>query len=353
MSTLIGRPLTTDLESPPGVAKKPRPITSGGLSTTPIVGAYGTTGGNMASTMPSGQPAPAAPTSTPPGSAGPSLAIGGQKHAKTPTMASVPAGPPTAAPPLVPTSSGFLSSGAQDLIDQYVRNTQQQGSQELQRQLTEDLLPSLKAAAAANGQVNNDGTVNGAFLENLTRQQGQVGRELANIVLGAQTQGLDKSLEQGRFEAGQSLTREIESARNDLTRLQITTNAGLEQQRIALQDKVATGQLSLGQATLEFERARAETDAAVKQQQLRIQMMELLGGQQLEETKFATGTIMDALGRQRSDISMLGQLGGQDFAELIDAIQATKAGGMTTRQSGGGDVLGDVLGTAMAVKFLV
>lgn len=250
------------------------------------------------------------------------------------------------APP-APTFS--VSPVAQGMIDRYVGNTQQQGSQELQRQLQEDFLPSLKSAAAASGQVNADGTVNGSFLENFTRQQGQVGRELANIVLGAQTQGIDKGLEQGRFEMGESgkaadrtLTASVETAKNQLASAQIASNEKLAQAKIALEAQVANGQLSLGQANLRYETARAESANAIEQQKLRLGLLSMLGGQQMDMARLGIGAITDAQGRQRSDISMLNNLGGQDFQALIDALQAMKLGGGTTKQSG--SLLGDMLG---------
>lgn len=237
------------------------------------------------------------------------------------------------------------------MIDQYVRNTQQQGSQELQRQLREDFLPSLKAAAAANGQINADGTVNGAFLENFTRQQGQVGRELANIVLGAQTSGLEKGLEQGRFEMGESgkaadrtLQASIETEKNKLAAMQIASNEKLGQAKLDLEAQVANGQLSLGQAQLAFETAKAESANAIEQQKLRLGMLDLLSGRELDMARLSLGAVTDAQNRERSDISMLNQLGGQDLEALLNGLQAMKLGGQTTKT--GGSVLGDLMGIA-------
>jgi len=214
-----------------------------------------------------------------------------------------------------------------DLINQYTGNVQRLGTSELDRQIQENFLPALKTGAIASGQIDDTGASSGPYYENLARLSADAGRTAGNIVLGAQTTGLEKTMAQMQFQAQQ----EMQSIQLDLQR------------------QVSQGTISLQQAQLTMETARANMDAQLKQQQLQLSMLDLLSGRQLQESELGIRTIEGAETRRLQELLATAGLGNADMNQIIAALNAMRSGGgtQTTTSSGGGDPIFDALGASL------
>lgn len=208
-----------------------------------------------------------------------------------------------------------------DIIKQYMGNVQKQGTNELDRQIQENFLPALKTAAVASGQISDTGAASGPYYENLARLSADAGRTAGNIVLGAQTTGLGKTMEQMQFQAQQEM-RSIE---------------------LDLQRQIAQGTISVQQAQLTMETARTNMDAQLKQQQLQLAMLDLLSGRQLQQSELGIKSIQGAQTLRLQELLALAGLGGADANAIIAAIGAMRQGGGTTTSNTSGDLLGDML----------
>lgn len=225
-------------------------------------------------------------------------------------------------PPFQP----LVDQGFRDLVRQFSEQTNTLGQTELNRQVQENFLPLLKTTAAASGQVSNEGVVSGPFLENLNRLSADVGREAGNIALRASTTGFDKTI------AG--LT---EDARGRL-----------EQTRLELQRGVAQGQIGVQQAEIAMRGQIAQEENRLREQQLRLQTLDLLTGRQLQASELGIRTIESGQDRQLRELLALSGLGGVDIDTAIRALGALNRGGATQTTSQSGSVLGDLLGLAGA-----
>lgn len=325
--------------------------------------------GSLTTPLPFPTPPVSSPTiSLPPGTATP------------PTFQPLPpiSVPPAVIPPapVAPTLGGAPNQTVQDLVSRFVTGTQDQGTTQINRQLHEILFPELKSAAAASGQISPEGAVSGPFLENLARLGERGQRAVADVVKGAQTEGLGKlidqtrfqdqsALEQYRLQLGDAVQRgqlslgqadlalkvaqtnlASKSQQNDfaLRSFQTTQQGDIARLQASLQAQVAAGQLSVSQAELALNTAKASADATLRQQGLQTQLLDLLSGRQLQTSQLALGAIDQANQRRLQELLGLSGLGSSDLERLLQGVQALKQGGVTQTTSEGGSVLRDLLG---------
>jgi len=268
------------------------------------------------------------------------------------------------------------------LIEQFVQAVQQQGVNELSRQIQEQFVPGLQQAAVASGQVSAEGAVSGPFLENLQRLAGQTQREAGQIVLGAQAAGLEQLARQRQLQDAQKLEvyraqlqdavnrgqlslgeadlafrvaaarTQAETQRADLTlrQQQLQMEQDLRRLELDLQSRVQLGQLSLAQAQLALETARAQAENALRQQALQLGVLDLLTGRQLDQARLASQIVQSEQGRRLQELALLAGLTGQDLATLLQGAQALKPLGQiqTTTASPSGLATGlDILGLGL------